>query len=109
MYSKRLYAGWGDMDFNAHMSNTAYLNKCGDVRMMLFAENGFPISELAQLTIGLVAMREGDRNEGFHFKLPRRRAHGYCRHDLGHRDGDQPGSFYHASPYAPESAGLRVS
>ena len=58
MYSKRLYAGWGDMDFNAHMSNTAYLNKCGDVRMMLFAENGFPISELAQLTIGLVAMRD---------------------------------------------------
>jgi len=35
------------------------INKCGDVRMMLFAENGFPISELAQLTIGLVAMRAG--------------------------------------------------
>jgi acyl-CoA thioester hydrolase len=58
MYSKRLYAGWGDMDFNAHMSNTAYLNKCGDVRMMLFAENGFPISELARLKIGPVAMRD---------------------------------------------------
>jgi acyl-CoA thioester hydrolase len=58
MYSKRLYAGWGDMDFNAHMSNTAYLNKCGDVRVMLFAENGFPISELARLKIGPVAMRD---------------------------------------------------
>src|ERR1700736_2030343 len=58
MYSKRLYVGWGDMDFNAHMSNTAYLNKCGDVRMMLFAENGFPISELARLKIGPVAMRD---------------------------------------------------
>jgi acyl-CoA thioester hydrolase len=58
MYSKRLYAGWGDMDFNAHMSNTAYLNKCGDVRMMLFVENGFPISELARLKIGPVAMRD---------------------------------------------------
>jgi acyl-CoA thioester hydrolase len=46
------------MDFNAHMSNTAYLNKCGDVRMMLFAENGFPISELARLKIGPVAMRD---------------------------------------------------
>src|ERR1700724_3640045 len=46
------------MDFNAHMSNTAYLNKCGDVRMMLFAENGFPISELARLEIGPVAMRD---------------------------------------------------
>jgi acyl-CoA thioester hydrolase len=58
MYSKRLYAGWGDMDFNAHMSNTAYLNKCGDVRMMLLAENGFPICELARLKIGPVAMRD---------------------------------------------------
>jgi acyl-CoA thioester hydrolase len=27
MYKKRIYAGWADMDFNAHMSNTAYLNK----------------------------------------------------------------------------------
>jgi acyl-CoA thioester hydrolase len=58
MYSKRLYAGWADMDFNAHMSNTAYLNKCSDVRMLLFAENGFPISELARLKIGPVAMRD---------------------------------------------------
>jgi acyl-CoA thioester hydrolase len=46
------------MDFNAHMSNTAYLNKCGDVRMMLLAENGFPICELARLKIGPVAMRD---------------------------------------------------
>jgi acyl-CoA thioester hydrolase len=58
MYSKRLYAAWADMDFNAHMSNTAYLNKCSDVRMLLFAENGFPVSELARLKIGPVAMRD---------------------------------------------------
>ena len=48
MYPKALYAGWGDMDFNSHMAGTAYLNKCGDVRMMLFAENGFSMSELAR-------------------------------------------------------------
>ena len=58
MYKKRIYAGWADMDFNAHMSNTAYLNKCGDIRMQLFAENGFQVSELARLTIGPVAMRD---------------------------------------------------
>jgi acyl-CoA thioester hydrolase len=58
MYSKRLYASWSDMDFNGHMASAAYLNKCGDVRMMLFAENGFPVSELARLRIGPVTMRD---------------------------------------------------
>ena len=27
MYSKTLFAGWGDMDFNSHMKNTAFLDK----------------------------------------------------------------------------------
>ena len=40
MYEKTLIAGWGDMDFNSHMRNTAYLDKSADVRMMYFAENG---------------------------------------------------------------------
>jgi hypothetical protein len=38
MYSKTLVAGWGDMDFTAHMGAAAYLVKCFDVRMMYFAE-----------------------------------------------------------------------
>jgi len=58
MYSQTLYAGWADMDFNSHMAGTAYLNKCVDVRLMLFAKNGFPASELARLKIGPVAMRD---------------------------------------------------
>jgi acyl-CoA thioester hydrolase len=58
MYSQTLYAGWADMDFNSHMTGTAYLNKCVDVRLMLFAKNGFPASEWAQLKIGPVAMRD---------------------------------------------------
>jgi acyl-CoA thioester hydrolase len=58
MYSKTLYAAWSDMDFNAHMAGTAYLNKCADVRLMYFAESGFPISELAKLRIGPVAMKD---------------------------------------------------
>jgi acyl-CoA thioester hydrolase len=33
MYSKTLVAGWGDMDFNAHMGAAAYLVKCFDVRI----------------------------------------------------------------------------
>lgn len=58
MYAKTLLAGWGDMDFNAHMRNTAYLDKSADVRMMFFAEHGFPASEFARLRIGPVVLRD---------------------------------------------------
>lgn len=58
MYSKTLYAGWADMDFNAHMKNTAYLDKAADVRMMFFAENGFPVAEFSRLGLGPVVMKD---------------------------------------------------
>lgn len=58
VYSKTLYAGWREMDYNAHMGNTAYLDKAVDVRLGFFAENGFPASELARLNIGPVILRE---------------------------------------------------
>jgi acyl-CoA thioester hydrolase len=58
MYSKTLVAGWGDMDFNAHMGAAAYLIKCVDVRMMYFAENGYPMGEFARLRLGPVAMKD---------------------------------------------------
>lgn len=51
-------AGWGDMDFNAHMRNTAYLDKSADVRMMYFEANGFPMSEFQRLRIGPVVTRD---------------------------------------------------
>jgi acyl-CoA thioester hydrolase len=37
-----MIAGWGDMDFNAHMKNTAFLDKSADVRMMFFSERDLP-------------------------------------------------------------------
>jgi acyl-CoA thioester hydrolase len=58
MYEKTLFAGWGDMDFNSHMRNTAYLDKSADLRMMFFAENGFPTSEFDRRRIGPVIMRD---------------------------------------------------
>ncbi|MDN5864852.1 MAG: thioesterase family protein [Gammaproteobacteria bacterium] len=58
MYSKTLYAGWSDMDFNAHMKNTAYLDKAADVRQIFLIENGFPIEELLRLRIGPVMMKD---------------------------------------------------
>jgi acyl-CoA thioester hydrolase len=58
MYSKTLVAGWSDMDFNAHMGAPAYLTKCFDVRMMYFAENGYPMGEFARLRLGPVGMKD---------------------------------------------------
>ena len=58
MYSKTLYAGWGDMDFNSHMANTAYLDKVADVRQQFFAEHGFPTSEFSRLRFGPVVRKD---------------------------------------------------
>lgn len=58
MFTRTFQARWGDMDFNAHMSNRAYLDICPDVRLMFFAEHGFPTRELERLRIGPVVRRE---------------------------------------------------
>jgi len=58
MYSKTLYAGWADMDFNSHMRNTAYLDKAADVRQMFLMEHGFPVEEFFRLKIGPVVMKD---------------------------------------------------
>jgi acyl-CoA thioester hydrolase len=58
MYEKSFIAGWGDMDFNSHMRNTAYLDKSADIRMMFFSENGFPMAEFLRLRIGPVIRKD---------------------------------------------------
>ena len=57
-FEKQLFAGWGDMDFNSHMRNTAFLDKSADVRMMFFAEHGFPTSEFMRRSLGPVILRD---------------------------------------------------
>ena len=57
-FSRRLHARWGDMDFNGHMRNTAFLDACGDVRMQFFAEHGFAMREFERLAIGPVILRD---------------------------------------------------
>ena len=57
-FERVLVAGWGDMDFNSHMRNTAYLDKAADVRMMYLAAQGFPADELHRLRIGPVIMKD---------------------------------------------------
>ncbi|WP_342114274.1 thioesterase family protein [Pseudoduganella sp. OTU4001] len=58
MFERKMMAGWGDMDFNSHMANTAYLNKAGDIRMLFLSENGFPMAEFKRLNIGPVVMKD---------------------------------------------------
>jgi acyl-CoA thioester hydrolase len=58
MYEQMLFASWGDMDFNGHMRNTAYLDKAADVRLMFFAAHGFPMAEFARLRLGPVVMKD---------------------------------------------------
>lgn len=58
MFERRVIAGWGDMDFNSHMRNTAYLDKSADVRMTYFSENGFSMQEFMRLRLGPVIMRD---------------------------------------------------
>jgi len=58
MYAKPFIAGWGDMDFNAHMRNTAFLDRAADVRMMFFAESGFEMKEFATRRLGPVTAKD---------------------------------------------------
>jgi acyl-CoA thioester hydrolase len=58
MFEKTFNAGWGDVDPNSHMRNSAYLDRCSDIRVMYFAENGFPSTEFMRLRIGPVIMKD---------------------------------------------------
>ena len=57
-YSRQFLAGWGTMDFNGHLANTAYLDLAADVRMAFFADHGFPTTEFRRLAIGPVVRRD---------------------------------------------------
>lgn len=57
-FTRTFHVRWADLDFNAHMKNTAYLDLGPDVRMMFFAENGFPMKEFERLRIGPVILRD---------------------------------------------------
>ncbi len=57
-FRRTLYARWGDIDFNGHMRNVAYLDSCVDVRMMFFAEQGFSLREFERRRVGPVVLRD---------------------------------------------------
>jgi acyl-CoA thioester hydrolase len=58
LFEKRMIATWGDMDYNGHMRNTAFLDKSADARLMFFAEHGLPADAFIQLKIGPVVRKD---------------------------------------------------
>jgi len=50
--------GWAHVDFNQHMSNTAYLDLAVDTRFMYFESRGVSLSELIERQIGPVVLRD---------------------------------------------------
>jgi len=57
-FEKTLYARWGDMDFNGHMKNTAYLDASADVRMFFFAEHGYSMRLFEERRFEPVILRD---------------------------------------------------
>lgn len=57
-YARQFLAGWGTMDFNGHLANTAYLDLAADVRLAFFADHGFPPNEFRRLAIGPVIRKD---------------------------------------------------
>lgn len=57
-YQQSMIAGWGDMDLNSHMRNTAYLDKSADTRMLFFSEHGFAVAEFVRRRLGPVIRRD---------------------------------------------------
>ena len=50
--------GWSQIDANAHMRNTAFLELCVDARLMYFETHGFPAREFERLRVGPVIFRD---------------------------------------------------
>ncbi len=57
-YVRQFLAGWGAMDFNGHLANTAYLDLAADARLAFFGEHGFPASEFRRLGVGPVVRKD---------------------------------------------------
>ena len=51
-------ARWGEMDFNGHMRNTAYLDVSGHVRMVYFDAHGFSMRRFEELRLGPVVTKD---------------------------------------------------
>jgi acyl-CoA thioester hydrolase len=54
MFEKEFEAGWGDVDPNGHLANTAYLDLSVNTRLAYFASRGFAATDFARFGFGPV-------------------------------------------------------
>lgn len=57
-FERTFLVGWGECDYNAHMGNTAFLDKAADTRMLYFTAHGFAMADFVRLRIGPVVMKD---------------------------------------------------
>ena len=57
-FEQRFRVGWSDLDGNAHMRATSYLDHAFDTRILFFAGRGFTVSRFASDKFGPVMTRD---------------------------------------------------
>jgi len=57
-FEQRFRVGWSDLDGNAHMGNSSYLDYASNTRMLFFNQNGFTMSRFASEKFGPVVVRD---------------------------------------------------
>ncbi|MFO1518791.1 MAG: thioesterase family protein [bacterium] len=58
LYKKEFQVGWGDLDSNAHMKNTAYLDHSATTRFSYFNANGFSAARFHELQFGPIVFKD---------------------------------------------------
>ena len=58
IFERTLQIGWGDMDANGHMRNSAYMDMASNVRMMYFVAHGITGTEFARWRIGPITLKD---------------------------------------------------
>lgn len=58
MFTRSYDVIWADLDANAHMRHTAYMDYAAQARVAWLLEMGFSIERLAQLGVGPILFRE---------------------------------------------------
>lgn len=58
VFTLRFEVRWGEVDFNSHMRNTAYLEICPTVRMSWFRSQGIAMRDFERLRFGPVVLRD---------------------------------------------------
>jgi acyl-CoA thioester hydrolase len=57
-FRRQFQVGWGDLDANHHMANTAFLDRAADARVQFFAHHGFSVARFASERVGPVILRD---------------------------------------------------